>query len=103
SQRMRRSIEAQEAAAQAARRHAAAGRLGEALTWARRARAMAPLNEDAARLLIALRCLNGDRAGAIDEYSRFESLLMAEHEVEPGPETQRLIEAVRSPESDLSA
>ena len=48
AQRDRRGVEARSAASQAARRQAAAGRFEEALVWATRARAMAPLNEDAA-------------------------------------------------------
>lgn len=100
SQRQRRSVEAREAATQAARRHAAAGRLDEALVWARRARALAPLNEDAARLLIALRHVTGDRGGALEEYRRLETLLDSEHGVPPSSETQRLVQAVRDPDSD---
>ncbi|HYV98722.1 MAG TPA: BTAD domain-containing putative transcriptional regulator [Gemmatimonadaceae bacterium] len=102
-QRQRRSVEARDAATQAARRHAAAGRLDEALVWARRARAMAPLNEDAARLLIALRHVTGDRAGALEEYQRLESLLQSEHGVPPSSDTQKLIRAVRDPNTDAAS
>ena len=103
AQRGRRIAEAQQAASQAARRDAAAGRLDQALTWARRAHALAPLNEDALRLVIALRFLVGDRAGALDEHNKFESLLKEEHDVSPSPETKRLIDAVRSPGTDRAA
>jgi serine/threonine-protein kinase len=103
AQRGRRIAEAQQAASQAARRDAAAGRLAQALTWARRARALAPLNEDALRLVIALRYLVGDRAGALDEHSKFEALLREEHDVAPSPETRRLVDAVRSPDTDRAA
>ncbi len=91
------SNEAREAASQAARRHAAAGWVDDALEWARRARELAPLNEDAARLVMALRYLTGDRAGALDEYKRLETSLDAEHGVLPAADTQRLARAVRDP------
>jgi DNA-binding SARP family transcriptional activator len=103
AQRQRRSTEAQDAVAQAARRHAVAGRIEEALVWARRAREMAPLNEDAARLLITLRFVTGNRAGALDEYRRLEALLDAEHGVSPSADTQRLVKAIRDPDADVSA
>lgn len=103
AQRVRRRAEAQQAATQAARRHAAAGRLDEALQWGRRAVGLAPLNEDAVRTVVALRYLAGDRAGAMEEFNRFESLLRDEHDVPPAPETQRLIDAVRAPETDAEA
>src|SRR5690606_33064621 len=100
AQRIRRRTEAQQAATQAARRHAAAGRLDEALRWGLRATALAPLNEDAVRTVVALRYLAGDRAGAMEEFNRFEALLRDEHDVPPSPETQRLIDAVRKPDTD---
>ena len=71
--------------------------MDEALVWARRARDLAPLNEDAARLLMALRFLTGDRAGALDEYRQLEMLLDAEHGVPPAGDTQRLARAIRDP------
>jgi len=97
TRRRRCSIEAREAASGAARRHAVAGRVDEALVWARRARDLAPLNEDAARLLMALRYLTGDRAGALEEYKRLEASLETEHGVPPAADTQRLAKAVRDP------
>lgn len=103
AQRIRRRTEAQQAATQAARRHAAAGRLDEALRWGLRATALAPLNEDALRTVVALRYLAGDRAGAMEEFNRFEALLRDEHDVPPSPETQRLIDAVRKPDTDAEA
>jgi serine/threonine-protein kinase len=103
AQRLRRGTEAQQAASQAARREAAAGRLDQALTWARRARALDPLNEDALRLVVALRYLVGDRAGALAEFNKFDRLLREEHGVTSSPETLRLIAAVRAPDSDRAA
>jgi DNA-binding SARP family transcriptional activator len=100
TQRRRRAAEVQEVTAQAARRHAAAGRLDDALVWARRAREMAPLNEDAVRLLISLRFLAGDRAGALVEYRQLEQLLDEEHGMPPSRMTRQLIEAIRAPQTD---
>jgi DNA-binding SARP family transcriptional activator len=103
AQRDRRGVEARSAASQAARRQAAAGRYEEALIWATRARAMAPSNEDAARLLIALRHLTGDRTGALEEYHRLEQFLDAEHGVEPSADTLRLVQAVRHADADSAS
>jgi serine/threonine-protein kinase len=100
AQRRRRATEVREAATHAARRHAAAGRPEDALVWARRARLMDPLNEDAARLVIALRFVTGDRAGALDEYRRLEAQLDAEHGVPPSSDSRRLAQVIRDPDAD---
>lgn len=100
AQRRRRATEVREAATHAARRHAAAGRPEDALVWARRARLMDPLNEDAARLVIALRFVTGDRAGALDEYRRLEAQLDAEHGVPPASDSRRLAQVIRDPDAD---
>jgi serine/threonine-protein kinase len=103
TQRVRRQNEAHEAASQAAGRHAAAGRLDEALVWALRAQALAPLHEHGVRTVIALRYLLDDRAGAIEAHNRFETLLSEEHGIEPTQETKNLMEAVHAPEKHAVA
>jgi len=103
AQRRRRSAEVQDATSQAARRHAAAGRLDDALVWARRAREMAPQNEDAVRLLISLRFLAGDRAGALVEYRHLEQRLQDDYGMPPSRMTRELVELIRAPQTDQDA
>jgi DNA-binding SARP family transcriptional activator/tetratricopeptide (TPR) repeat protein len=64
--------------------------------WARRAVAVSPFDEGLVRRLIALLDRLGDRSGAIQEYEAFANRLEDELELEPAPETQALVEAVRS-------
>jgi serine/threonine-protein kinase len=64
--------------------------------WARRALALSPDDEAEARRLIELLSRSGDRAGAIQTYEAFARRLREEYEVEPAPETQALMAAVRS-------
>ncbi|MGH7543500.1 MAG: AfsR/SARP family transcriptional regulator, partial [Gemmatimonadota bacterium] len=70
-----------------------------ALRWARRALALEPLDEAAARRLIGLLDRLGDRAGALHAYEEFAARLEAELGVAPGPETERLAAGIRSGES----
>ncbi len=70
-----------------------------ALRWARRALALEPLDEAAARRLIGLLDRLGDRAGALHAYEEFAARLGAELGVAPGPETERLAAGIRSGES----
>ncbi|MGH7587678.1 MAG: BTAD domain-containing putative transcriptional regulator [Gemmatimonadota bacterium] len=70
-----------------------------ALRWARRALALQPLDEEAARRLIGLLDRHGDRAGALHAYEEFAARLEAELGVAPAPETERLAARIRSGES----
>jgi serine/threonine-protein kinase len=70
--------------------------LTQATWWARRAHGLAPDDERALRRLVTLLDQAGDRAGALDAYEAFAGRLRAEYEVEPSPETQRLVAAVRA-------
>ena len=65
-----------------------------AIAYARRLLEVDPLREDIARKLIALRYEAGDRAGALEEYVRFESRIRDELGVDPMPETTALRNAV---------
>jgi TolB-like protein len=75
------------------------GDRGGALQWARRALALQPLDEEAARRLVGLLDRHGDRAGALHAYEEFAARLEAELGVAPAPETERLAARIRSGES----
>jgi serine/threonine-protein kinase len=75
------------------------GDRGGALQWARRAHDLQPLDEEAARGLIALLDRHGDRAGSLHTYEEFATRLEAELGVAPAPETERLVARIRSGES----
>jgi len=70
-----------------------------ALRWARRALALQPLDEEAARGLIALLDRHGDRAGSLHTYEEFAARLETELSVAPAPETERLAARIRSGET----
>src|ERR1700730_8821084 len=65
-----------------------------AIACAKRLLDAAPLREDVARRLIALRYETGDRAGALDEYDRFERRVRVELGIDPMPETAAMREAI---------
>jgi len=67
-----------------------------AVSWARRAMELMPDDERGVRHLIRLLDARGDRAGALGVYEAFRKHLIAEHGVEPSPETLALIGQVRS-------
>jgi serine/threonine-protein kinase len=75
----------------------AAGDLASAAFWARRAVHLAPHDEAAARRLIDVLARRGDRTGAMDAYRELAKRLADVYEVEPSPETEELIRAVRAP------
>ncbi len=80
----------------------AEGKATEAARWARQALRLEPLDEELLRQVIELLGRLGDRSGAVREYEAFAARLAEELELEPAPETQTLIEAIRSrPESEL--
>jgi DNA-binding SARP family transcriptional activator len=65
-----------------------------AIACARRLLEADSLSEDVARRLIALRYEAGDRAGALEEYDRFERRVRDELGIDPMPETTALREAI---------
>jgi serine/threonine-protein kinase len=84
------------AAWQLAERCEAAGDVAAAGVWGRRAAAMAPDDEIALRRMLALFDRLGDRAAAVQVYDDFARRLKTELELAPSPETQALIEGIRS-------
>jgi DNA-binding SARP family transcriptional activator/Tfp pilus assembly protein PilF len=70
--------------------------------WARLAAALQPDDENASQRLITLLDRLGDRSGAIHTYEVLAHRLRKEYDVEPSPETQELIEAVRARETSDS-
>ena len=66
----------------------------KAILYARRLLEADPLREDVARRLITLRYDAGDRAGALEEYEKFERRVREELDIEPMPETVALREAI---------
>jgi DNA-binding SARP family transcriptional activator/TolB-like protein len=79
-----------------AERAAAAGDLGHAVGWARRAVALSPLEEEPARRLITLLDAAGDRGGALAEFEQLAGRLRRELDVGPSAETRRLIAELRA-------
>jgi DNA-binding SARP family transcriptional activator len=71
------------------------GRPDTAAYWARRAVDLSPDDELALRRLLTLLQRLGDRAGAARVYEDFASRLAAEFQLEPSPETERLMESIR--------
>jgi serine/threonine-protein kinase len=92
-----------QAARMLSEREQMAGRTAPAIEWARRAVALAPLDESAARALLTLLYTAGDRAGALREYEELCSRLQAELEVEPDTDTQALAAAIRAGERPRAA
>lgn len=73
----------------------AAGRMIDAVRWARRATDLSPFNETALRRLLELLDREGDRAGAARTYGEFERRLVRDLEVEPSSETHALMHEIR--------
>ena len=71
-----------------------AGRLQEAVAWARRARAIAPLSERAVRDLVEVLAAAGDRAAALDVFKASSDRLASEYELEPSPELVARVQAI---------
>jgi DNA-binding SARP family transcriptional activator len=84
-----------EAARAFAERCEAEGDAAAAIRWARRAFELSPDGEHTLRRLITLLDRLGERAAAVDIYEDFARRLAADHEVEPSPETQDLMQTVR--------
>jgi serine/threonine-protein kinase len=66
-----------------------------AVRWARRALALAPLDEALVRRVVELLDRVGDRSVAVQEYEAFARRLKAELDLEPAPETRTLVEGIR--------
>src|SRR5262249_41760510 len=71
-----------------------------AAAWARRAAALTPDDESAARRLITTLTRAGDRTGALQAYEEFARRLAADFELEPSAETRRLVDAARTSEAE---
>ena len=84
-----------EAARALAERCEAAGDGAAAIRWARQAFELSLDGEHTLRWLIALLDRLGERAAAVRIYDDFARRLAVEHEVEPSPETQELMQTVR--------
>jgi DNA-binding SARP family transcriptional activator len=69
------------------------GHVATARDWAAKRAAARPLDEQAARDLMRLLVLGGDRAGAVAAYQRFAARLGAELGVGPSAETRLLVAA----------
>jgi DNA-binding SARP family transcriptional activator len=84
-----------EAARTCAERFAAEGNDAAAIRWARRAFELNPDAEHTLRRLITLLDRLGERVAAVDIYEDFARRLAAQHQVEPSPETQALMQTLR--------
>jgi DNA-binding SARP family transcriptional activator len=87
--------EAREAADALAVEREAAGDMAGAVMAARRALALEPYDEAAARQLMRLLAAAGDRAAAVAAYESFARELTTDLELEPSPETRELARSVR--------
>ena len=76
-----------------------AGKEDAAAEWARRAAGYSLENEGVLRRLISLLDRVGDRAAAVRAYEEFATRLRRELGVDPSPETQQLITAIRARET----
>ena len=72
------------------------GSLSDAIETTERWIALDPLDEDAHRRLIRLRFASGDRAGALRAYGACRTVLAAQLDAAPTPETTALAERVRA-------
>jgi DNA-binding SARP family transcriptional activator len=87
--------QASEAAWALARAAQAEGNAAGGGHWARRATALEPLDERLVADAIGLLARMGDRSGALRLYEGFRRRLEEELEVDPAPETQALVAAIR--------
>jgi DNA-binding SARP family transcriptional activator len=101
-QRTRLRNRAAEAATALAERDSAAGALGGALHWARRAAELLPYDERAAARVVELLLASGDRSGARAEFRRYRDRLRDELEIEPPDELERSLFAERTEPKALS-
>jgi len=73
------------------------GEMMRALECARRLRVLDPDDERALRRVLGLLDRLGDRMGALRVYREFVRRIAEDYEMEPSPETEALISAIRSP------
>ncbi len=93
---MRLRWRASDAAWELAEQSEAEGEGLAAKRWARRAAALTPDDENTLRRLVYLLDRVGDRTDALRAYEAFASRLAEEDDIEPSPETQHLINNIRS-------
>ena len=74
-----------------------AGNRREALAMARRATDLDPDDEESVRRLIAVLDRYGDRAGALQVFTKWQSRLQSEFGADPAPETRKLARKVGAP------
>jgi DNA-binding SARP family transcriptional activator/TolB-like protein len=84
------------AACELADRAGSDGNAAAAGHWARRATGLAPFDEGVVTQAIALLDRMGDRSGAVRLYEAFARRLEEELELQPSPETQGLVDEIRS-------
>lgn len=72
-----------------------AGRVALAARYARRALGLAPTDEIGARRLLTLLARSGDVTGALRAHEEFAERLERLYEIEPSPETDRLVSSIR--------
>jgi DNA-binding SARP family transcriptional activator len=77
------------------------GDLVAAAPWARRAVQLSPDDEAAVRRFMRILDRKGDRAGALSAYEAFRLRLAEEYGAVPSPETEALLEAIRSREVQI--
>jgi TolB-like protein/DNA-binding SARP family transcriptional activator len=87
---------ASEAASALVARCEAEQRPAEAVRWARRAAALDPFEEPAARRLIVLLDRSGDRAGALRAFEELSTRMAREFDAEPSAETRAAVGEVRA-------
>jgi DNA-binding SARP family transcriptional activator/TolB-like protein len=68
----------------------------DAVAWGSRAMALAPDDEAGLRRLLTLLDRLGDRDEAVRTYEQYRRRMASTYEVEPAPETQTLIESIRT-------
>ncbi len=84
------------AASSVAKHESDLGNRPEAVTWARRALECSPQDETLVRQLLYALDAAGDRTGALDVYQEFRARLAREYDVDPAPETEALVAAIRA-------
>jgi DNA-binding SARP family transcriptional activator len=84
------------AASELLRHYGSSDRLDDAISVARNILAADPFREAIFRSLMVLYVLNGQRAGALRHYERWQALFRSELDIAPMPQTLRLIDDIRS-------
>jgi len=87
---------ASHAARTVAEQEEAVGSVTQALRWGRLAASLSNDDERALRRWLGMLARAGDRSGAIQAYEQFARRIREAYDSEPSPETQALVEAIRS-------